>query len=860
MKCSNLIAVMVLILSCLLLEARGVNSLVISKATGCRIVVPVKFSEDGNVQRLLDGFAKDLQKAFQETLGFKPAILKEDQFQDDGKPALFLGNTTAIQGLGIKPGTFENFNGIIATRGNHIYIAGNDRDRFGCLNVGKRFQDCILGTVKAGIVFMEDYLNVRFLLPGTAGTDYLPAESVAIPRNLTREITPKLIFATGRNATMLYQYSNNNYGAGSFFSYGGHSYYDACPTAVYGKTHPEYFIMKGGKRDPSANHLCISNPEVQELIYQEALKRLDAGATTVQLAQTDGYQPCGCDKCKAFANTDDIGEKLWVLHRSLAERLLKDRPGKNMHIICYGPTAAPPKTFDSFPDNVIIELCNYTKETFANWSKIRVKQGFTVYIYNWGFYQLLGITPKTTPDFCAAQVRLFIKNNVKGIYRCGFGELWGLEGPCYYVYGKMIDDVHQNHLLLLEEYYKRCFGDAYAPMRTFYNTLYERLWSQYVYSMRNRGFEAEPISSYSVLPKNPRIVLGAIYTPDLIDTLDTNLSRAEAMATTPQVKARLKLVRVEFDYMKNLGSCISFYNAYRFKPTKENFEQLADAVQARNEMIDGFYDEKGRMKTLPEMRDVTLFGGISKAMFKVNGRLRAPLAAPFTWNVQALRKAGVLPGLATRKMTVLKAAGAVGTDFEAGAWAGLPWQELGGVQLNEVDFKNRFKATYDGENLYFAVEAQVDAGFEYQGFGKDGACWREDCLEVMIDPSGMRQSYYHFIANPMPESRYDAAVGFIADPLDPRYGQADTSWDGEWQCKSVVKDGLWSALIIVPFKTIGGNTPLPGAHWTWNIGREAYRKDAVGKEKLHPQLMLWSPNLEDMGFHSIEAFGDVVFE
>ena len=65
-------------------------------------------------------------------------------------------------------------------------------------------------------------------------------------------------------------------------------------------------------------------------------------------------------------------------------------------------------------------------------------------------------------------------------------------------------------LMLLEEYYKRCFGEAYAPMRTFYNTLYERLWSQYVYSMRNRGFEAEPISSYSVLPKNPRIVLGAI--------------------------------------------------------------------------------------------------------------------------------------------------------------------------------------------------------------------------------------------------------------------------------------------------------------------------------------------------------------
>ena len=860
MKRSIIFAVVGVLLGSFGLVAQEAGSLSISKATGCRIVVPAQFSEDGNVQRIMEGFVKDLQKAFDETLGFKPVVVKEEQFADDGKPALFLGNTAAIQAQGIKPTTFENFNGIIATRGNHVFIAGNDRDRFGRLNVGKRFQDCVLGTVKAGVAFMEDYLNVRFLLPCAAGTDYLPAESVSVPANLTREIVPKLIFATGRYSTMLYQYSNNNYGAGSFYSYGGHSYYDACPSAVYGKTHPEYFIMKGGQRDPSANHLCISNPEVQELIYQEALKRLDSGATTVQLAQTDGYQPCGCDQCLAFADTDDIGEKLWVLHCSLAVRLLKDRPGKNLHIICYGPTAKPPKSFDSFPDNVIIELCNYTPETFANWSKIRVKQGFTVYIYNWGFYQLLGITPKSTPDFCAAQVRLFIKNNVKGIYRCGFGELWGLEGPCYYVYGKMLDDVSQNHQLLLEEYYRRCFGNAYAPMRTFYDTLYERLWSQYVYPMRNRGFEAEPISSYSLLPKNPRIVLGAIYTPDLIDTLENNLYRAETMADTPQLKARLKLVRLEFEYVKNLGKCISFYNTYRFMPNQSNFEQLADAVQARNEMIDGFYDAKGRMIRLPEMNELALFGGIAKAAFKVNGRLRAPLAAPFTWNVTALRSAGVLPGLATRKMTVKKAKAEVGADFNAGGWAGIPWQELGGVQLNEVGFKNRFKATYDNDNLYFAIEAQVDPGIEYQVFGKDGACWREDCLEVMVDPSGMRQSYYHFIANPLEDSRYDAAVGFIADPLDPRYGRPDPSWDGDWECKSIVKDGLWTALFTIPFKTIGGKAPLPGVHWTWNLGREAYSKDAVGKAKFHPQLMLWSPNLEDMGFHSMEAFGDVVFE
>ena len=470
------------------------------------------------------------------------------------------------------------------------------------------------------------------------------------------------------------------------------------------------------------------------------------------------------------------------------------------------------------------------------------------------------MTPKTTPEFCAQQIRLFIKNNVKGIYRCGFGELWGLEGPCYYVYGKMLDDETQSEHALEDEYYRRSFGKAYAPMRTFFLTLYERLWSQYVCPMRNRGFIEQKISEFPVLPKNPRIVLGAIYTPDLIESLDTNLRRAEALADTPKVKARLKLVRLEFDYVKNLGKAISFYNSYRFNPTQGNFDQLAEAILERNAMINGFYNSKGAMNRLPEMKELTLFGNIPKPLFKTNGRLRAPLSAPFTWNVEGIRAAGTLPGLSTNKMVVRRVQGTVGVDFEANAWAGAPWNDLKGIQLEEPPFKNRFKAVYDKNCLYFAVEAQVDEGFEYQAFGHDGACWRNDCMEFMVDPSGMRQSYYHFIANPIENSRYDAAFGFITDPLNPKYGQADITWDGEWVSKSWIEGGLWRLLVRIPFATLGVSSPEAGAHWTWNIGREGYHKDAVGKAKLHPELMLWSPNLEDMGFHSMEAFGDVIFE
>lgn len=58
--------------------------------------------------------------------------------------------------------------------------------------------------------------------------------------------------------------------------------------------------MLGGIRQPKGNHLCISNPEVQELMLKEMERELDRGYEWVELAQTDGYQECECAECQAI--------------------------------------------------------------------------------------------------------------------------------------------------------------------------------------------------------------------------------------------------------------------------------------------------------------------------------------------------------------------------------------------------------------------------------------------------------------------------------------------------------------------------------------------------------------------------------
>ncbi len=836
------------------------GKLVITSTSRYQIVIP-DAKPKASIPVFLTQSAKVLQTALKEGLNLNVPIVVESKAAKELK-AIYIGDTKAARAIGIDASAHSSFGFTIAENNGNIFIAGVDKTRFGEPDNRRRgWTNFILGSVNGSVKFAEKYLNTRFLYPGKNGIDYAKLTKVEIPAGLRAVCSPKLIFAT-RAREMFYSYSNNAYGGGAFKSYGGHSYYDAVPVKKYGKTHPQYFAMRGGKRNPSGNHLCISNPEVQELIYQEMVKWAKKGALAIQLAQTDGYTPCECQSCKAYGKTDNAGEKLWILHRNLAERFYKEYPGKFAHIICYGPTAMPPVSFKKFPPNVIIELCNYTPATFKRWREYEVKGGFTTYVYNWGWYNRVGFLPKRTPEFCADQVRLFIQNNVRGVYRCGFGENYGLEGPAYYVYGQMFNDITQNETALTDDFIRRAFHESYVPMKVFYDNLFARLA---IYSALQNVNAELPGGNHrkSLLPNNPRVLVTAIFSSDIIDILSKNLARAEKMAKSPKVKARLELVRVEFDYVKNLAETLHLYNSYRLNPTWSSFEQLAASVEKRNALIKSYTHPKRRGTTRlysANWPDLPIFGAPPIAMLLVNGRLSAPIGAPLNWNTKLLKEQKILPGVGKKSMRIPRASGKVSaTDFSKGTWAKAKWNHLGGIQLGAVTDKTRFKALYDSKNIYFAFESDLDQKKNFNECGQDGPCFGQDCMELLLDPTGTKNVYYHFIANPVANSRYDAAFGLITDVLDPNYNKADKSWNGQWEYATSRKNGKWYLMVTVPFATLNTKPAVPGTVWTGNFGREAFSYPA-GASKRQIELTLWSPNLETMSFHDREAFGDLIFE
>ena len=808
------------------------------------IVVPSE--GQGGVVKALKQAGKELADAFNEGAGLKLKVVGDKSFK--GGRAIFLG-AEAAEKAGLMPADLKDFANAIAEKDGSIYLFGRDAQR----RVDAKsaaWTQCLLPTVKAVTRFMERFMDVRFLAPGEVGKDIPAISGVKVPKGLFDRHLPPLDYAPGRYDTMLYDYVANSYGSGRYHSYGGHTYPSACRPELYFKDHPEYYGLVGGKRTckPERNPtLCISNPAVEDLLVKELLARMDEGSETVQLAQQDGGQWCECEACKAYggAEATTVGEKLWILHRRVAERIVKLRPGKRVNIICYGPTIDPPKTFRKFPENVMIEVCHPTEQLMQKWKGYEVPHGFVSYIYLWGNYPTMGFTAKRSYMFCAEFVRMLRRNNVHGIYRCGFGELFGMEGPAYYVFNRMIDDPAADTDAIVQEYCDRAYGPAAAPMREFHDCLDRRLRG--INRLEAAGAGALTPAERNLLPakpKNPMDLLAYAYSPDTVRKMEACLRQAEALAATPKQRTRLALVRSEFDYAANMGRVAMLYGAYMFSPSVHTLTALGEAVDARNAILDGIYGSRkpnALPKRFPGWPGIRYFGAQERRIVERNGRLSATLGAPLNWDVKAMLAAGVLPGAtrATLDVARVEEVPAFG-DFESGAWAQATWAQMRGIQAETPGLAARFKLLAGPDALYLAAESEVPPDAAIKGFEHDGPCWREENFSMMVSPKDDPAFFYHLIWNVSDSSHYDAALGLITDPLDPKYKTCDPAWNGAWTTKSEYAGGKWRTLLALPYATVGAKRPMPGEAWGFNIGRDA-RHTGKSADKI---FTLWNPNFE----------------
>jgi len=141
-------------------------------------------------------------------------------------------------------------------------------------------------------------------------------------------------------------------------TYWVHTFDRLLPSAVYGKTHPEYYAYFNGKRNPGkASQWCLTNEEVFEIVASriDSIFKANPGKHIISVSQNDGnFTNCTCDKCKAIDDYEGAfsGSLVWFLNK-LAARF----PDKEFSTLAYLYSMHPPKHIIPLP-NVNIMLCD----------------------------------------------------------------------------------------------------------------------------------------------------------------------------------------------------------------------------------------------------------------------------------------------------------------------------------------------------------------------------------------------------------------------------------------------------------------------------------------------------------------------
>lgn len=837
------------------------------KATPERLIVAdggqsdyVILIPDDAEQELLARAADLLRELVFESCGVTLPVMQESQ-RPASQPAFCLGKSRAAAAAGIELDSIRNWDYVLRTVGKDIIIAGDD----GTWQLhGVKRPPQHLGTLKGVTGLAESQWGIKFLIPGKFGRFIPRQQTLTVAADMNEKGRQIFDYVIGRRPRVdpTLAIALNLFGSTPILkTYSGHSYYFTVPKERYAASNPEYFALRGTTRDPSQNHLCISNPEVQEIMLQEMEKEFDNGYAWVELAQTDGYQACQCNDCQAIH--PDEGERLWIVHRKLAEEMLTRRPAGRLMLISYGPTARPPTSFDSFPANVLVQLCYYSPEDMAQWESFDLDK--TVYIYNWGSYKKAGLGPMRSPRYAIEQLRRFTANRVRGIYICGGFEAdvgYGLNGPALYAFGKALENTDLDPDDVLNEYVNSLFEESAAPMRAFYRA--------YIHRLDTPSFFDNPNYPTATIPDSFRSIedfYTHVFSSHVLQYMTLNLQRARDMASSEKVKALIQMVAMEYEYVRSIATVFHNYRSYRVTPKAATFSILEEAVADHNSLLNGMYDEKGRfLHKLPGGLQ-PLFAEVSLSKAQLNGRIMG-MQPPFNWDFENMRKHNILPGVAKPKRIIASPIQEIRLDgkLDEEFWQKRQPERLAEISLGTTHNQTQFRVACDDRAFYFGIECFFDDPeliTRLESTGRDGNAWQQECIEIALDPFGEREKHCQMVFSPISDSLFDARRGYIDDVLHPLYGKPDLSWDGDWEVAWHVnlEKGVWTAEVRIPYETLDVESPADGDAWTLNLGRAEwpipYGRDGYSRAA---RYSTWSPNFESRSFHDRATFGEIVFD
>ncbi|WP_294188127.1 DUF4838 domain-containing protein [uncultured Sphingobacterium sp.] len=134
----------------------------------------------------------------------------------------------------------------------------------------------------------------------------------------------------------------------------GHTASKILPPSIYFKSHPEYYSLFDGKRQPA--QLCLSNEDVftHTVVYFKRRMLENPNAIYWSIAANDDRGSCACDRCQAI-NMREGGPQGSLIH--FVNRVAAIFPDKKFTTLAYLETANAPAHL-RVADNVSVILSN----------------------------------------------------------------------------------------------------------------------------------------------------------------------------------------------------------------------------------------------------------------------------------------------------------------------------------------------------------------------------------------------------------------------------------------------------------------------------------------------------------------------
>jgi len=508
--------------------------------------------------------AQELARVIEKATGARLMIYPESELTAlyGGYPAgsvskIYLGDGRRVRELGVDVSKLPPEGFVIKTSGRNLVIAGRDEKHADWGWRAHRQPGYLRGTWHGVCIFLEDYLDVRWLWPGNLGEVVPEAKDVTV-KDVDRREEPALVTRALR--------ANHAYGSDwhnaalalgldlaeqfammeELIRWADHQRLGSSLSVAstefgkewleeFGDEHPDWFAMQpSGKRLLTSGggyrvRMCLSHPGVIDEVVKRIVAYLDAhpDVSGYGLAPSDVHGSyCVCDRCKAWGpTTSDLVAK----HAAeVARRVAKERPGKYVHALAYHKYNDAPKGDVRFGENVVL---SYVGEWYFGYLCERVHESSVKQWEGWAqrgakmvwrpnnFCQFNGV-PKVYVQKMAEDFRHFYANGLIGVDFDRLVPNFALDGLNYYVAARLTWNPQTPVEEIVDDYCKTGFGPA-APAVKEYFAAIEQITSRIAAERENDRDDD----------------IAARYTKQDLETLRGLLDRAAGLALEDQTSA-----------------------------------------------------------------------------------------------------------------------------------------------------------------------------------------------------------------------------------------------------------------------------------------------------------------------------------